>query len=248
MNTTLFDMPKAGVARIDVLPVSVVEVAAQAGERRESGGHEASNSRSGFSHFPAEVSGLCLQLYLRDASNIFDPFAGWGERHCAVNGAGKSYTGFDINPHAIAEASRVYGVTNILADSLVENIPAFDGLLTCPPYWNLEEYSDAGLDSAKEWAGFLKQYALVLGRCYEAANDGATFCIMTGDWRANHIYHDLTHETRAIMQRCGATFWDEVIVSRASVTKVKIMIPQAVRLGYVVKLHETLSVFKKGAV
>ena len=34
-------------------------------------------------------------------------------------------------------------------------------------------------------------------------------------------------------------------MSRLGVSKVKVMIPQAVRLGYTVKVHETLSVFAK---
>ncbi len=246
MSTTLFDMPKAQVPRIDALPVSVLEVGAQTSERRDVGSHDSQSSRARYSHFPAEVCGLCFQLFLRDATLVFDPFAGWGERHSAAIAAGRRYVGFDINPHAIAEAERVYGVQNTLADSREAPIPAFDGLLTCPPYWNLEAYSDSGIDACRGWEEFLSIYGSILGRCWNAAKPGAVFCIMTGDWRADHHYYDLTHQTRSVMERMGATFWDEVIVSRASVTKIKIMIPQAVKLGYTVKLHETLSVFKKG--
>jgi hypothetical protein len=48
------------------------------------------------------------------------------------------------------------------------------------------------------------------------------------------------------MDECGATPVDIVVGSRATVTKIKVMIPQAVRLGYAVKVHETLLVFRKG--
>jgi hypothetical protein len=39
--------------------------------------------------------------------------------------------------------------------------------------------------------------------------------------------------------------FDKVVVSRLTTSKIKIMLPQAKRLGYTVKVHETLSVFKK---
>ena len=43
----------------------------------------------------------------------------------------------------------------------------------------------------------------------------------------------------------GATPFDSVVISRRDTTKIKIMIPQAIRLGYTVKLHEMLLVFEK---
>jgi DNA modification methylase len=235
-----------GRPRIDVLPCSVLEIGAQAGERRESGGHDAKSSRAEYSHFPHEVGSLCMQLYLREASQLFDPFAGWGERHADAVAAGKDYIGYDINPHAIAEAQRVYGVSNTLADSRTTPIPMFDGLVTCPPYWNLETYYQAGIENAQTFDRFIAEgLRPVFDRCYDAAQVGAVFCIMVGDWRQDGIYYDLAHQTRRMFDDFGATTLDEVIVSRRTVSKIKVMLPQAVRLGYTVKVHETLLVFQK---
>lgn len=235
-----------GRPRIDVLPCSVLEIGPQAGDRREVGGHDSTSSRAQFSHFPAEVGSLCMQLYLRDCFNIFDPFAGWGERHADAVSAGKQYVGYDINPHAIEEARRVYGVSNTLADSHVQPIPLFDGLITCPPYWNLETYSVRGIENAKTFDEFIERgLNPVYERCYDAAQVGAMFCVMVGDWRQDGVYYDLAHKTRRMFDNFGATTIDEVIVSRRTVSKIKVMLPQAIRLGYTVKVHETLLVFQK---
>ena len=71
------------------------------------------------------------------------------------------------------------------------------------------------------------------------------FCVLSGDWRADGVFYNLTFQIASIMEACGATPIDSVIVSRLGMSKVKIMIPQAVRLGYTVKVHETLNVFQK---
>ena len=80
-----------------------------------------------------------MEYFLRDATTLFDPFAGWGERHIAAKNANKVYLGYDISQNAIEFAKSHYKVNNILANSLTEEIPYHDGLITCPPYWNLEK-------------------------------------------------------------------------------------------------------------
>ena len=247
MNSDMFGVSaKAEAKRIDVLPVSVVDVAAQLKSgKREIGGHDANSSRQEYSNFPYEVASLCFDLFLRDANSIFDPFAGWGERHAFALKYGKKYIGYDTSEEAIKRADDVYGVKNILADSGSNEIPKFNGMITCPPYWNLERYEGEGIDSCPTWESFKHEYENILKRCYAAASSGTTFCIMACDWRSGGVYYPLCHVTRNAMLACGATMFDEVIVSRKSITKIKVMIPQAVENGYTVKVHETLMVFRK---
>lgn len=238
-----FDESEPGY--ISVLPVSVFEIGAQESTRRRHGEHYQVSSRSDYSHFPAEALALCLELYLRDCRTVFDPFAGWGERARATLDTGKTYIGYDVNPIAIETANREHRVSNYLADSLTATIPLHDALLTCPPYWNLEKYSPDGIEQAKTWEEFLRLYFEILGRCYNAAQTGAVYCVLVAGWRKDHTYYDLTHQTKVCMYDHGATLWDEVIISRRTVSKIKVMLPQAKRLGYSVKVHDTLLVFQK---
>jgi hypothetical protein len=245
---TLFEMPKKRMLPCEVLPVSVIDVAPQSSGRRRTGGHDSDSSRREYSHFPREVGSLCCDLFLRrlrkSKSICFDPFAGWGERASIAKEHGISYVGYDINPEAIQAAADDYGASNVLADSRTATIPRHGGLLTCPPYWNLEEYSGQGIDGCPTWYSFVGDYAKILRRCCGGASPGATYCIMVGDWRAQKGYYNMAHTTRTIMYEMGATTIDEVVVSRKAITKIKVMLPQALSEGYTVKVHEHLLVFR----
>ena len=229
---------------LKIIPVSVIYIEAQ--KKRQNENHANTSSRANYSPFPSEISDLCYEFYLRDSWRIFDPFAGWGERHSKANDWGKSYTGVDISQAAIDAAKRDYGVDNILVDSRDYDIPEFDGLLTCPPYWNLEKYdNDDNLSRYKTWEQFLHGLDEVIDACYWAAEHGSTFCIMVGDWRKDHKYYDLEYEVSGMFKGLGADIVDKVVVSRKKVSKIKIMLPQAKRLGYSVRVHENLLVFRK---
>lgn len=232
---------------LEVLPVSVMEIGPMGKQGvRGDVDHNKQSSRSGYSPFPYEVAETCAALFLRDSTFTVDPFAGWGERGDAMKRHNKRYQGFDLSGEAIENALEKYGVSNTLADSRTVAVPRHDGLLTCPPYWGLEKYAgEDGLDRCKKWGDFLNQYKGILSRFAENASDGATYCIMTGDWRDAGVYYDLTFQTELIMHQLGFKPFDKVIVSRLGISKVKIMLPQAKRLGYTVKVHETLSIFKK---
>jgi DNA modification methylase len=246
-NLDLFggEAPVSDGRHMSIIPVSVIDVWSQSSHLRELGCQDKQSSRQQYSPFPEEVARVCYELYLRDCNKIFDPFAGWGERHFYAKEYGKEYVGYDINPLAIQHALDHFGVENQLEDSLAATPEPFDGLLTCPPYWNLEKYTDLGIDAAGSWEQFLVEYEDVFEVAYNAARPGAMFCIVIGDWRKGGVYYDIAHQTRKIFERFGARTIDDVVISRKGVSKIKIMLPQAKRLGYSVKVHETLVVFSK---
>ena len=229
------------------LPVSVFDVE-KLGKKtiRKKQDHNKKSSRSSFSPFPRDVAEWCTKYFLRDSSVVFDPFAGWGERNRAVNDAGKLYIGYDISEKAIKHAKEHFDAINILGDSRIEEIPEHDGLLTCPPYWNLEKYdNDNGLDRIKKWNDFLVDYEKVWKRTVEKAAPGSKYCIVLGDWRKNKIYYDFVFQTEKIMEKLGMKPFDKVTLSHKKQAKIKIMLPQAKRLGYTVKVHQILLVYEK---
>jgi len=238
----LFDTPRHEKS-LDVIPVSVIDIEPQG--VRGSQDHGKVSSRSGFSPFPREVADLCFQFFMRDRRHVFDPFAGWGERAFAAKKYSVNYTGFDTSPSAIDSAKERFGVENKLADSMHEEIPSFDGLVTCPPYWNLEKYEGEGIDKIGTWEEFIGLYARIMSRCWDAAEPGSLFCVMVGDWRSKGVYYDLDFRTSMIFRGLGAIPVDKIVVSRKKTSKIKIMLPQCKRLGYTVRVHENLSVFKK---
>ena len=232
---------------LEILPVSVIDIQPLGKQGiRGDDDHDKKSSRTGFSAFPHEIAELCSSFFLKNKSMVVDPFAGWGERASYCKKHNVPYVGFDISERAIDNALQKFGVSNILADSRFVEVPQHDGLLTCPPYWGLEKYeSNDGLDKIKSWSLFIEQYKSILARFSKMAVSGSTYCIMTGDWRDGGVYYDLTYQTEKIMDELGFYPFDKIVVSRLKISKVKIMLPQAKRLGYTVKVHENLSVFKK---
>tara|TARA_B100002019_G_scaffold229493_1_gene202900 strand:- start:512 stop:1228 length:717 start_codon:yes stop_codon:yes gene_type:complete len=228
------------------IPVSVFDVE-KAGKNkiRKKQDHNKVSSRATYSPFPEDVAEWCSEYFLRDANNIFDPFAGWGQRHKAVVDKGKKYTGYDISPQAIKYAKDNFNVDNILADSRVAEIPQHDGLLTCPPYWNLEKYQADGLSKIKKWENFLVDYEKIWKRVVEKAEPGSKYCIVLGDWRKKGKYYDFAYQTEKIMEKLGMIPFDKVVLSSKKYSKIKVMLPQAKRLGYTVKVHQILLIFEK---
>lgn len=229
------------------MPVSVFDVEKLGKSTiRKKQNHNKNSSRSSFSPFPRDVAEWCSNYFLRDATFVFDPFAGWGERNKAVNDAGKIYMGYDISEKAIEYAKKHFDAVNILADSRKEEIPYHDGLLTCPPYWNLEKYdSKNGLDKIKKWGDFLTEYENVWKRVIKKAEKGSKYCIVLGDWRKKNIYYDFVFQTEKIMNKLGMKPFDKVILSHKKQAKIKIMLPQVKRFGYTVKVHQILLVYEK---
>ena len=227
-------------------PVSVFDVEG-VGKKGIRGKHDNRKStRTNYSPFNLDVCEHIVQFYLRDKYVIFDPFAGWGERGAMCEKYEKVYLGYDISPVAIQYAREKFNVNNILGDSRIDDILQHDGLITCPPYWNLEKYDgNNNMSRIKTWEDFLIDYKKVWKRCVDNAYPGATYCIVVGDWRKENVFYNFSYETQRIMKELGMTCVDKVILSQKKKVNYKIMFPQCCRLGYSAKVHQYLLVFKK---
>ena len=60
-----------------------------------------------------------------------------------------------------------------------------------------------------------------------------------------NIFYDFTYQTEKIMEKCGLKPFDKVVLSQKKISPIKIQMPQAKRLGYTVKVHQYLLVYKK---
>ena len=226
-------------------PVSVFEVERMGKLFMRGVQSTAVSSRLSFSPFPRDVAEWVARYFLRNRHDVFDPYAGWGERHAACVADGKRYTGYDLSPSAIDHAQVHYNVTNLLRDSRDAPIPSCDAIFTCPPYFDIEKFDGDGLHRIKTWAEFLRSYEAVWKRCVEQLQPGGRVCVVVGDWRKNHVFYDFTFQTEAIFNRMGLVPFDKVILSHKRQAPLKAMIYQTKRLGYACKVHQTLLVYDK---
>lgn len=226
------------------IPYSVFQVKRNETSRRTYA--KQTNTRKENGNFPHNVATMISEVYLRDSRKVVDPFAGWGERHVALQKLGIPYVGFDISSEAREYARRTYGVHNHAGDARRVFVPNHDGLITCPPYWNIEKYnSKQGLDRLSEWQTFLEQYEGILSRFASKCAVGGIYCIVTGNWRSEGVYYQLTYETEKIMERLGFVKHDMVVLSRKGLFNPCIQLPQSKKFKRSIKCHETLNVWVK---
>lgn len=118
-------------------------------------------------HPPAQFPpNVAIDLYsLFNASNILDPFAGWGDRCIAAMSNGINYTGIDSNRNlklSYREMIRFYPYTSTIKfiNKPVEKVDFskldFDFVLTSPPFWDerekrIEHYNDMTYSDYEEF-------------------------------------------------------------------------------------------------
>ena len=122
----------------------------------------------GYTTFDAKLMYEVIDKY--QPKSIYDPCAGWGERMLASFCRGISYTGVDINAGLIEGYKNMMnyykmdGCLLIHGDSAEYDLKDdFDMVVTCPPYGDIEYYSDDGAENLS-YDEFLKWWKAVVSK------------------------------------------------------------------------------------
>lgn len=106
----------------------------------------------GYTVFDTRLMDEAVKKY--DIKSVYDPCAGWGERGLYCRANGMKYLGVDVNDKLFPgyDAMRIRydmaGQEFVHADSACVSLSGnYDAVLTCPPYGNIEIYSDAGAEN-----------------------------------------------------------------------------------------------------
>lgn len=105
------------------------------------------------SHFPIVTAGKIYKYF--NATKIFDPYAGWGDRCLAAMALGIDYIGVDKNSNLVIPYKSLVKKYNRISSIKIYNCPSedidihnlnFNFVLTSPPFWKkglmLERYND----------------------------------------------------------------------------------------------------------
>lgn len=120
----------------------------------------------GYTVFDASLMEQVLTTY--PIKSVYDPCAGWGERILCCYKHRVSYLGIDINDKLefgyramISDFDMKYQEF-MVGDSSMTNLHGkYDAVITCPPYGNIEHYTDIGADAMSD-TDFLKWWNLVV--------------------------------------------------------------------------------------
>lgn len=179
---------------------------------------------TGTSIFDPVLCELSYAWYTCEGDAVIDPFAGGSVRGLVAEKMGRAYTGVELRAEQV-EANIAQG--SELCDScpkwvqgdsahIDELVPesGFDFIFTCPPYADLEVYSDDPADiSNMDIADFFEMYEVILRKTVEKLAEDRFAVIVIGDARGkNGFYYNLPGKTVEIMERAGAHYYNEAIL------------------------------------
>ena len=90
----------------------------------------------------------------------------------------------------------------------------FDMLLTCPPYADLEVYSDDPADiSNMEYEDFLSVYEEIFEKSIQKLKENAFICVVVGEVRDNNgYYRNFIGDTINAVEKTGAKYYNEIVL------------------------------------
>ena len=189
---------------------------------------------------------------------MLDPFAGGSVRGVVAAKTGREYVGVDLSERQVkANREQAEKICNDIipawhnGDSVnIDKIAPgeYDLVFSCPPYYDLEVYSDLENDlSAMEWDGFIICYRQIISAAVSMLKDNRFACFVVGDIRDKKgIYRNFVSETIQAFQSAGAMLYNEAILVTA-VGSLPIRAGRAFKAGRKLgKTHQNVLVFVKG--
>ncbi len=223
---------------------------------------EEQGAKGGTSIFDPVLCELAYRWWAPPGGTILDPFAGGSVRGIVAAKLGHPYTGIDLSaPQLAANAAQadlildpseprpqwLHGDSTTL-DNLLPAGTEYDMVWTCPPYFDLEVYSDDPADlSAMEWPGFIDAYQRVIELACGRLRRGRFAAIVVSEVRdPTGSYRGLVPLTIHAFQLAGLRFYNEAVLVNAigslPLRATKYM-ESSRKLG---RAHQNVLVFLKG--
>jgi len=212
----------------------------------------------GTSIFDPVLCELVYRWFMPAQGSVLDPFAGGSVRGIVAAKLGHKYTGIDLSARQI-EANRVQAdelltdnkPTWIVGDSkhITELAPGeYDLIFSCPPYADLEVYSDDPNDlSTMEYPDFKSVYHEIVYGAVAMLKQDRFACFVVGDIRDKKgFYRNFVSDTIEAFQDAGATLYNEAILVTA-VGSLPIRVSKQFNSGRKLgKTHQNVLIFYKG--
>ncbi len=187
---------------------------------------------TGTSIFDPVLCEIAYRWFCPPQGAVLDPFAGGSVRGIVASKLGRAYTGIDLRAEQIeanrAQAEQICGdpIPQWICGDSREVIPALaqnglpprlDFIFSCPPYADLEVYSDDPRDlSTLDYNEFRAAYAgIIKGAC--ALLKSVRFaCFVVGDVRDRQgFYRNFPGHTIEAFEAAGLRLYNEAILVTA---------------------------------
>ena len=224
---------------------------------RQKEGKVKESKEQGTSIFDPALCEVLYHWFVPENGEILNPFAGGSVRGIVANYLGYRYTGIDIRQEQIdsnrEQALEILEANNqpnwYVGDSnqvLNGFNKKFDFVFSCPPYADLEVYSDLEGDiSNMDYTSFLKAYEEIISKSCNLLKNGGYACFVVGevrDKKGNYI--GFVPDTINVFKKCGMVYYNEAILLNP-IASASMRANGNMKSHKLVKIHQNVLVFKK---
>ena len=215
--------------------------------------------------FDPVLTEIMYRWFSKEGDKIIDPFAGGSVRGVVAACLGRNYTGIDLSKNQVEanimqfdemkeKFSNIGGSSNwINGDSLncKELAPSeYDMLMTCPPYYDLEVYSeeDGDISNCDTYEEFMEIFEKIVDNACSMLKENSFAVCVVGDVRSkkNGAYYNFVGDTVNAFRKAGLHYYNEgILVNVTGTLPVRIgkQFNSGRKLG---KQHQNVLVFYKG--
>lgn len=211
--------------------------------------------------FDATLCEVVYNWFLPErGGSVLDPFAGGSVRGIIASKLGHKYTGIDLNKEQIEanvlqsdEPKWIHGDSNVILDEIQDN--AYDLIFTCPPYHDLEIYTDHKDDiSNMQYGDFLNAYGSIIKKSFNKLKDNRFFVIVVSEIRnlskaGNYKigkYKGFVNDTIRLAEENGYHFYNDLILINSTLNASRISKTYFNRNRKIPSVHQNVLVFVKG--
>lgn len=214
----------------------------------------------GASIFDPVLCELLYKWFCTNGGSVLDPFAGGSVRGIVAGVLGYDYLGIDLRDdqcEANRKQAKVLNVENVMwhagdSNDVLENAMdekrVYDFVMSCPPYADLEKYSDDPKDlSNMDYADFKEVYFSIIKKSVARLKEDRFACFVVGDVRDKKgFYYNFVSDTIQAFRDAGMELYNEIILVNV-VGSLAIRVRRQFNGGRKVgKMHQNVLVFYKG--
>ena len=214
---------------------------------------------TGTSIFDPVLTEVCYRWWNVEGGKILDPFAGGNTRGLVASILKYPYTGIDLSAEQIetnrAHAERIgetptwiHGNSKDI-ETLLPKGEEYDMIFTCPPYYDLEQYTEDpnDLSNKADYDAFIAEYREIITKSVARLKDDRFAVWVVGDIRDKKgAYRGLVVDTIQAFKDAGLTHYNDVILANAIATAGLRAKKVFENTRKVVKVHQNVLVFAKG--
>ena len=201
---------------------------------------------------------MCRWFTPKSGSKIFDCFAGDTAKGLVFAECGHSFIGIELRPEQVEINNKIIAdrgkdIRYICDDgqNVAQHIEpeSQDLLFSCPPYFDLEKYSDLPNDASNQgsYEGFIKILENAFTGAVSCLKQNRFAAICVGDVRDKNtgFYYDFCGDIKRIFKENGMRLYNEIILVEQTASTA-LRASRYMDSRKVAKTHQHLLVFFKG--